>query len=39
MWWWEPAATSDATSEMPLMAFVPLMSGVWRSGGTREMTW
>ena len=30
---------SEATSEMPLIAFVPLISGVCRSGGTREMTW
>ncbi len=34
-----PAATSEPTSEMPLMALVPLMSGVCKSGGTREMTW
>ncbi len=33
-----PAATSDPTSEMPEMAFVADMSGVWRSGGNCELT-
>ena len=34
-----PAVTIDPISEMPEIAFVADMSGVWRSGGTREMTW
>ena len=37
--WCAPAETMDPTREMPLIALVPLMSGVWRSAGTREMTW
>ena len=32
-----PASTSEPTSEMPLMALVADMSGVWSSGGTRVM--
>jgi hypothetical protein len=36
--WSEPAAKSDATSEIPLIALVPLMRGVCKSGGTREIT-
>ena len=35
----DPAATKDPTREIPLMAFVPLMSGVCRRAGTREITW
>ncbi len=34
-----PAVTSEPIREMPEIAFVADMSGVWRSGGTREMTW
>ena len=37
--WSEPAATSEPTSEMALMAFVALMSGVWSSAGTFVMIW
>jgi hypothetical protein len=33
-----PARTRDPMSEMPEMALVADMSGVWRSGGTRLMT-
>ena len=35
----EPAITSEATSEMPEIAFVNAMSGVCRSCGTFEITW
>src|SRR5262249_30116218 len=34
-----PATTSDATSEMPEIAFVKAINGVCRSCGTFEMTW
>src|SRR5207302_6925506 len=34
-----PATTSEPTSEMPEMALVADISGVWRSGETREITW
>jgi hypothetical protein len=37
--WSDPAATSDPTREIPEIALVADMSGVWRSGGTRVMTW
>ena len=36
--WCEPAAMSEPTSEIPEIAFVAAISGVWSKAGTREMT-
>jgi hypothetical protein len=34
----DPATTKEPTREIPLIAFVPAMSGVWSSGGTLSIT-